>query len=263
MPLSIQGSCAQRAKARLGALAGSLDSVCPDPSSLQWWPAGDSLPGAGVLSGLPAGPQTHSLPGNLQGQALTESPEYEPGQRLGQGLRDHKARPGESGDPCSAAPLSTPGGLGWTGHGGFHGAMPQPSCLPACPNRPKPGRPPVQAFVAAQGGWALTSRVREPREEEAQMPSGDKLGCWSRSAGPTVAKRQGGLRPRDTQVSSALGTRPKPGALRGCREQLLRPVPGPGVSAPEGRPQLAATGPAPRHPVGQHSLRLRWAWGLP
>lgn len=47
-----------------------------------------------------AGPQAHSLPGILQGQALTESPEYEPGQRLGQCLRDHKARPGESGDSC-------------------------------------------------------------------------------------------------------------------------------------------------------------------
>lgn len=117
-------------------------------------------------------------------------------------------------------PPSTPGALGWTGHGGFHGAMLQPSCLPV-PTDP------------SQGGWALTSWVRKPREEEAQMLSSDELVCWSRSAGPTVAKRQGVLRPGDTQVSSALGTRPEPGALRGCREQLLRPVPsaGGGVSA--------------------------------
>lgn len=252
--VSTKGSCAQRAKAGLGARAGSLDSVCPDPSSLQWWPAGDSLPGAGVLLvPKPTRPQgaskaRHSLRApnmSLDRGRVSVCVTTRPGRvRVGTPA-ELQATPSVRNTARASwawpvtMPPSTPGALGWTGHGGFHGAMLQPSCLPV-PTDP------------SQGGWALTSWVRKPREEEAQMLSSDELVCWSRSAGPTVAKRQGVLRPGDTQVSSALGTRPEPGALRGCRERLLRPVPSAGGgSAPEQRPASAGGHrPSPSAPCG-------------
>lgn len=264
--VSTKGSCAQRAKAGLGARAGSLDSVCPDPSSLQWWPAGDSLPGAGVLLvPKPTRPQgaskaRHSLRApnmSLDRGRVSVCVTTRPGRvRVGTPA-ELQATPSVWNTARASwawpvtMPPSTPGALGWTGHGGFHGAMLQPSCPPV-PTDP------------SQGGWALTSWVRKPREEEAQMLSSDELVCWSRSAGPTVAKRQGGLRPeaRGHTGQQCFGDQARAWSL----ERLQRTTPEAGAQRwvggqrqSKGPPQPAATGPAPQHPVGQRSLQLQWA----